>query len=198
MTAVGDDTAPVDIGKFAFQAPAATVTLTGTMATEGLLLESGTTAPPVGAAVVRCTYPVEGVPPSTPVGYRLKEARIVGTFTLSTADLVASSDAAEIVTEVETVTGLVDTAKVAFLAPGETVTVAGAMARVVLLLESVTVTLPAGAAVIRVTVPVEVAPPVTVAGLKLTEERRECWNRPVGLQLAPRSVLLNTPISVPA
>jgi hypothetical protein len=65
---VEEDTAPVDIGKFAFQAPAATVTLAGTVATAGLLLESATTAPPAGAAVVRLTYPVEETPPSTLVG----------------------------------------------------------------------------------------------------------------------------------
>src|SRR5229473_4046268 len=118
------------------------------------------------------------------------ESRVVGTFTFSTADLVASSDAAEIVTEVETLTGLVDSAKVALMAPADTVKVVGAVASVVLLLESAIVTPLAGAAVTRVSVPVEAVPPVTLVGLKLTEERGERWNRPVGLHLAPQSVLL--------
>jgi hypothetical protein len=57
---------------------------------------------------------------------------------------------------------------------------------------------PAGAAVIRVTVPVEAVPPGTLVGLRLKEMRGECWNRPVGLQDPAPSVLLNTPTTVPA
>ena len=46
--------------------PAGTVTLAGTVAA-GLLLESVTTAPPVGATAVRLTVPVTVEPPSTEV-----------------------------------------------------------------------------------------------------------------------------------
>jgi hypothetical protein len=118
--------------------------------------------------------------------------------TVSLADLVAPSKAAEIVTPVETVTGLVDTVKLALVAPAATVTVAGTVATAVSLLESVTSTPPAGAGVIRLTVPVDAAPPVTLVGLRLSEESEECSNRPVGFQDAPPSVLLKMPILVPA
>jgi hypothetical protein len=48
--------------------PAATVTLAGTVAA-ALLLESVTTVPPPGAALVRITVPCEGLPPTTLAGF---------------------------------------------------------------------------------------------------------------------------------
>jgi len=63
----------VDTMKSALVTPAATVTLGGTVATDVLLLPSATTAPPAGAAAFRVTVPVEGLPPSTLVGFRLTE-----------------------------------------------------------------------------------------------------------------------------
>src|SRR5258707_12959881 len=53
----------------ALVAPAATVTLDGTLATVVLLLESVTTAPLAGAAPLSVTVPVEEFPPVTPVGF---------------------------------------------------------------------------------------------------------------------------------
>jgi len=70
------------------------------------------------------------------------------------------------VTEVLLVTGLVVTVKVAEVAFAATVTVAGACATAVLLLESVTTAPPAGARPFNVTVPVVVFPPITGVGLK--------------------------------
>src|SRR5438309_843211 len=52
-----------------------------------------------------------------------------------------------------------------------TVTLAGTVAAAVLLLVSVTTIPPAGAGPLRVTVPVEVLPPVTLAGLRLRVDR---------------------------
>lgn len=49
--------------------PAATVTLVGTVATGVLLLDRVTTAPPAGAAPLRVTVPVDGLPPVTLLGF---------------------------------------------------------------------------------------------------------------------------------
>jgi len=54
--------------KVAVVAPTATVTLAGTVAAPVLLLLSPTTAPPVGAAALSVTVPVEEVPPVTDAG----------------------------------------------------------------------------------------------------------------------------------
>src|SRR6266550_3412104 len=75
------------------------------------------------------------------------------------------------VTAVEAVTALVATVKVALVAPAATVTLAGVLATVVLLLERVTAAPPDGAAALKVTVPVDEFPPVTLVGFRVSEER---------------------------
>ena len=68
--------------------PAGTVTLVCTVAAE-LLLDSGTTAPPAGAAAVSVTVPCDEFPPTTLVGLRATEDRAAGTaVTVSDAVLV--------------------------------------------------------------------------------------------------------------
>ena len=59
--------------KVAEVALAGTVTLAGTCAAALLLLDSVTTAPPVGAGMFSVTVPVEEVPPTTEVGFRATE-----------------------------------------------------------------------------------------------------------------------------
>jgi hypothetical protein len=75
------------------------------------------------------------------------------------------------VTVVDAATALVLTANVALLAPAATVTLAGTLAAVVLLLDSVIVAPPAGAAPLSITVPVEEFPPLTLVGFSVIEER---------------------------
>src|SRR5450631_2761041 len=73
------------------------------------------------------------------------------------------------VSAVVVATGLVVTVKVAVVVFANTVTLAGTCAADGLVLNSVTTAPPAGAGPLRVTVPVEVLPPMTEAGLRTTE-----------------------------
>ena len=59
-------------------APAATVTLDGTVAATVLLLESAIVAPPAGAAPLSVTVPVEEFPPVTLVGFTESAERETG------------------------------------------------------------------------------------------------------------------------
>src|SRR6266850_1654345 len=72
-------------------------------------------------------------------------------------------------TGVDVATALVVKLKLALVPPAETVTLAGTTAAG-LLLESVTCAPPAGAGAFSVTVPVEGLPPVTLAGLRASDE----------------------------
>lgn len=153
--------------------PAATVTLVGTVATDVLLLARVTTAPPVGAAPVRVTVPVDGLPPVTLVGFSdTDEAEIVtGAVTVRVAlRVVPLGYVPEIVTCVLLVTATVVTENVAVVCPVGTVTLpAETCATAVLLLDNAMVAPPVGAGPVRVTVPLEAVPPETLAGFSDTE-----------------------------
>jgi len=87
--------------KVAVVAPAATVTLVGTVAADVLLLLSVTRAPPVGAAALSLTVPVDEAPPVTDVGLKLVEEMTTdGAVTVSPAVCVALLYVAEMVTDV--------------------------------------------------------------------------------------------------
>ena len=74
----------------ALLAPAATVTLAGTVAAAVLPLITETDAPPLGAGPLSVTVPVEGDPPVTLVGFSVSEERVrAGGSTVREAVLVA-------------------------------------------------------------------------------------------------------------
>ena len=76
VTGVDVVTALVLTVNVALLAPAATVTLAGTVAVGVLLLERETVAPPVGAGPLSVTVPVEADPPVTLVGFSVSEERV--------------------------------------------------------------------------------------------------------------------------
>ena len=79
LTDVVSRTIDVFTVKLALVAPAGTVTLDGTEARPGLLLERETTAPPAGAGPLRVTVPVEDcTPPTTLVGFSVNEESVTG------------------------------------------------------------------------------------------------------------------------
>jgi hypothetical protein len=71
-TVVENVTEVVEILKVPLVAPAAIVTLGGTDATDGLLLESVTCAPPTGAGELRMTVPIDVLPAVTATGLSVR------------------------------------------------------------------------------------------------------------------------------
>jgi hypothetical protein len=163
--------------KVALVCPAGTVTLAGTVAAAVLLLEIETRTPPLGAGALSATLPVEKDPPMTPAGFSESEVRVgpgggCG-VTVSDAVWVTPAKVAEMMTEVEAVTGEVVTLKTAVAAPAApagTVTLAGTVVKVVLLLDRETTAPPLGAGALNVRLPVEGDPPLTLVGFNLNEE----------------------------
>ena len=99
--------------KLALVAPAGTVTLAGTLAAPGWLLDSETTVPPAGATLDSVTVPVDGFPPVTLVGFTVNAESVEdgggvpAGLTVSVAERVTPPPVTEIVTGVETLTMLV-------------------------------------------------------------------------------------------
>jgi hypothetical protein len=77
VTVAAEATVLVLTTKVALVAPAAIVTLGGTLAAP-LLLKSTTCAPPAGAGPLNVTVPVEEFPPATLVGSSESEERVGG------------------------------------------------------------------------------------------------------------------------
>lgn len=94
VTAVDAATALVLTVNVVLLAPAATITLEGTLAAAALLLDRVNCAPPDGAAPLSVTVPVEVcAPPTTLVGFSVSEDSVgaggSAGVTLSVADLLA-------------------------------------------------------------------------------------------------------------
>ncbi len=159
---VAADTAEVVIVKFADVAPAGTVTLVGATALE-LLDDKVTTVPPLVAAPLNLTVPVDVPPPPTEVGDRLKPVNVMAGVTVRVAVSEEVPRVAVIVAVVEADTAAVLIVKLAAMSPAAIVTLAGGTAQA-LLDEKVTTAPPAGALPVSNTVPVAVPPAVTLAG----------------------------------
>jgi len=157
----------------AFVAPAGMVTLGGTAATPGLLLERETRTPPLGAGPLSVTVPIEGVGPTKVLGLSVSEVRVGPDggcgVTVREAVCVTPELAAEIVTVVELAVVMVDTWKTAPIDPAATVTLAGTVATEVLLLDKEKMVPPLGAGLLRVICPVEDFPPLTLVGFSVSE-----------------------------
>ena len=150
-------------------APAGTVALAGTVAAAASVVDSATTTS-AAAGPLSATVAVELAPPATLVGLTEMDSRAAD-FTESIAVSVTPAYFAEMVTVVVVLTACVVIVIAAFVAPAGTVTLPGRLATVVLLLESVITATPAGASPLRVTVAVDMLPPVSAAGLRATEIR---------------------------
>ena len=166
MEEVDDATGFVRIVKLTLEEPAGTVTLAGTVAAAVLLLLVPTTVPDAETPV-SVTVPVEEFPPSTLLGL-IESEDSAAARTVSVAVRCVPLSAADITDVPSAVTGFVVTVKFAVLLPADTATFAPTCAAFTLLLVSATLTPPVGAGPVRVTVPVEELPPVTLVGFRLT------------------------------
>lgn len=120
-------------------------------------------SPPVGAALLMVSVPVDEVPPGTDAGFNVSDDR-VGAVTVKFALAVLAPVPAVIAAVALVATAVVDTVNVAVDAAAATVTVAGTVAEALPELNGTDV--PAvGAGPVRVTVPVDVVPPTTDVGL---------------------------------
>ena len=165
VTPTFEVTVDVVIVKLAEVAPSGTTAVDGTTASE-LLLARLTAVPPSPAGPLSVTAPVAIVPPPTVVGFTETELSAAG-VTVNVAVFAADPEPAEIVAVTCVLTPVVETGKLAELAPGATVTEAGTVTVPVLELKGAT-NPPAGAAPDRVTTPSAAVPPWTLVGLTLT------------------------------
>lgn len=150
-------------------APAATVTLAGTVPAAVGVDARAITAPPVGAALVRVTVPVTAKPPVTAATFVvIPDIAAAGGVTVTVAVPVELLVVAVMVAAVLAVTEPAVTGKVAVFVPAATVTETGTLATPALLDERVTTLPPTGALVESVTVPVVVPRLTTDAAANVT------------------------------
>ena len=132
-----------------------------------MLDASVTETPPAGALPFNVTVPVELAPPCREVGASVKLVTPSGD-TVNVCERVVPLYIA-LITDVPAIPEVIG--NVAVVLPEATKTELGTVATDVVPEDRLTVIPPAGAAAERVTVPVELVPTTTVAGLKLNAER---------------------------
>ena len=164
VAATGAPTGPVAIVNVAVVAPAATVTVDGTLAAVALL-PSTITAPPEGAGALNVTVPCVEVPPVIVATGTVSASNAAGAGdTLNVAVFVAAPYNAVMTTSVGVVTGDVVIVNAALVAPAATVTDAGVDAVDARLLEMAMTAPPGGAAGAIAIAPCAEEPPITVDG----------------------------------
>lgn len=146
-------------------APAAIVVVVGTVA-EASLDVRPTLSPPVGAGPFSVIVPVEDAPPRSDVGLRTTVVT-TGALTVRAALTGVPSFEAAMLATVSVPTAFVVTVKVPVVAPAANETDAGTVAAALSDASAIT-TPPAGAGSFNVIVPVEVPPPRTDVGLRVT------------------------------
>jgi hypothetical protein len=168
VTGVGGATPKVVTVNATDVAPEGTVTDVGTVAVVTLELERKTKTPPAGAAAEIVTVPVEGFPPTTVAG---ASARPVGRGAVAVSVALAEEvpTVAEMTVPTSFPTATVVAVNVAVEAAASTVTDAGIVTTAVADDDKVTTVPPTGAGPLRVTVPVDVWPPVTTGALNATD-----------------------------
>ena len=145
------------------------MTLAGTVATSVLLLDSDTTVPPDGAALVSVTGTFARVAADNrgrAHGIAESVGALVPAVTVRTAPHVVFSSAYTVACLVDDV-DVVPMLKLALVAPAGTVTVDGTVAG--LTVEGCTTAPPVGAGPLSVTVPVDHPPAATVDGLRASD-----------------------------
>ena len=152
--------------KIAVVAFAGTVTDAGTL-TSGFALINVTTVPPAGAGVCNVTIPGVESPPVTLAGVNVT-VRITGAAITSVPERVTPLSVARIAALTFAATACVVTVRAAFTAPAGMVTFAGTVASAIDELRSTT-TPPTGAGASMVMVAVDVLPPATDVGERVTE-----------------------------
>jgi len=154
----------------AFDEPAGTVMLVGTVAADGLLEDRLTTAPPEGAAPFSATVPWKVLPPTTLPGL-IDKPETIGGITASDAEWLIAPQAAVIFGFEVTATGLVAITNVALEDPAGTVTETGTVATEVVSDVKFTFAPPLGAVALNVTVPCAEVPPRTLSGLIVMDDK---------------------------
>ena len=185
--------------KFALVAPAGTATLAGTLVAVEFS-DSDTTAPPLGAAALSVTVPVEELPPTTLVGFSETTESVgpppPGGLIVRVPLVVTLSNVAEICTVVVVVTCATFTGKVVLVWPSGTITLKGTVASTELLLTRLTFEFP-GDADASVTRPVTVPGPTMELGVNVTDVgARDTERNSVAETVLPAAVALtSTPVN---
>jgi len=186
-------TATVVTVNVAVVAPAATVTVAGTVA-PARFDESVIGSPPAGAGLEMVTVPVEFVPPSTVVGLSERVVTVGALTFRGPVTLVVPSVAPIFATTLVVIPDVV-TLNVAVLEPAGTVTEPGTWAAALSELR-VTVSPPDGAWPVRVTVPTEPCPPRTLWGLSVTVIGMAGITGNAHLNVAPKAVTVRFAVTL--